>query len=177
MAARQTSVNSCKLKSAVPVLQITEHLTLGTRLPYSKNSVAVLEDAEVSNANMWVLWIVSALLLTTGCGNCDRSKCAQVLALIVYDVNGAKMSPNDQVTLASTRAWSPCATEETCTFRLDSAGDYTVTAPGFKSVEVHVADEKDDCGASVSQSIEVTLVTEGDSSSSTSKRTLGAGCS
>jgi hypothetical protein len=130
----------------------------------------------MSRANP-ILLIVGTFLLASGCGKCPKSKCSEELELSVHDVNGTALLPAGGVSLESSRYWSPCSQEEVCTFRVVSSGDYTVTAPGYKSVVVHVGDERDDCGDPISQWIDVTLVAEGEASNSTSKRTLGGSCS
>jgi hypothetical protein len=119
------------------------------------------------------LLLVALSMLSTGC--CTRYKCVAQVLLVVHGDHGNLLTQADGLTVGDSAPASPCPTTMDCSFYL-LGSDYVVGAPGFKPVTVHVDPAQDECGNSVAQTYDVTLVPESDTKSSTLHRTLGDSC-
>ena len=123
-------------------------------------------------------WRVSAFVCASvalsGC--CTRYKCVAPIDLVVHNQTGLLLTESDGVSIGGSQPASACSPDDPCSFHLNNTGQFTVTAPGYKPAAFSVALKEDDCGNSVSQSIEVTMVPENDGAVPTVHQMLGSGC-
>ena len=131
------------------------------------------------------LTLTCVVVVLIGCSSdgqhdCAANRCTDVLRLDLRDPSGARVL--DGVVITSTEASPsfdplPCGASESCSYFVAAPpGDLIVSAPGYRPVTVHYERETDECGAPISQSIEVTLEPSDTSTPPTLTRTLSATC-
>jgi hypothetical protein len=119
--------------------------------------------------------LVCALILTAqSC--CTKNKCASTIELTVLNRDGTLMTQADGVTVEGSAKAFPCDEYVPCSFRIGNAGDFTVSAEGYKPALLRVDIERDDCDNTLSQSIEVRMVPAEDSAQPTIQRSVRDAC-
>ncbi|GEM_PF-3327132 len=116
----------------------------------------------------------ASMMIVQAC--CAKNKCASSIELTVIDRDGAMMTQADGVTVDGSAAVFPCDEYASCSFRIGNAGDFTVSLEGYEPAALHVEIEKDDCDNALSQSIEVRMVSEGETAAPVVQRSVSDAC-
>jgi hypothetical protein len=136
---------------------------------------------------VWGALLVSSVVASVvGCSSgrdcpANPDRCVPVLRLDLRDPNGARIT-SGVVTITSGTSGSsvsamPCAPSEACSYSVvDPGGDLVVTVNGYEPASVPYMQASDDCGAPLSQNIQLTLVPTGGSGQPSLTRTLNATC-
>jgi hypothetical protein len=116
------------------------------------------------------------VLAFIGAGCCHRYKCGvPPTILTVHDENGHRLL-DATVTGIPAQLVDPCGATDSCSFQILGTGQFTVGAPGRKSIGVSFNPRNDDCGNAMGQAVDVTLVPESLDSPATMRVTATAGC-
>jgi hypothetical protein len=120
--------------------------------------------------------IVAVALFAAGC--CQKSKCGGPPAEIAVRDQAGMLPPGTTVESGGVVVTEQrCRAKDQCAFPVARVGTATVSAPGYKPVQVPIELKLDDCDNMLTQQIEVVLVPETSAEPSVTHVGQALGCS